>query len=78
MKIVKGAMKAEIHWTTRQLVEYIEDGTVNFNIDIQRGYVWKDNNKRSALIRSLILDRHVPPLYFNKVEVIYVGEDGKH
>ena len=77
MKIVKGAMKAEIHWTTRQLVEYIEDGTVNFNIDIQRGYVWKDNNKRSALIRSLILDRHVPPLYFNKVEDIYEGEDGK-
>lgn len=77
MKIVKGAMKAEIHWTVRQLVEYVEDGTVNFNIDIQRGYVWKDNNKRSALIRSLILDRHVPPLYFNKVEDIYEGEDGK-
>ena len=77
MKIIKGAAKAEIHWTARQLVEYVEDGTVNFNIDIQRGYVWKDNDKRSALIRSLILDRHVPPLYFNKVEDVYEGEDGK-
>ena len=77
MKIIKGAAKAEIHWTARQLVEYVEDGTVNFNIDIQRGYVWKDNDKKSALIRSLILDRHVPPLYFNKVEDVYEGEDGK-
>lgn len=77
MKIIKGAMKAEIHWTARQLVEYAEDGTVNFNIDIQRGYVWKDNNKKSAFIRSLISDRHVPPLYFNKVGDIYEGEDGK-
>lgn len=33
MKIIKGAAKAEIHWTARQLVEYVEDGTVNFNID---------------------------------------------
>ena len=35
MKIVKGAMKAEIHWTTRQLVEYIEDGTVNIILEKQ-------------------------------------------
>lgn len=77
MKIIKGAAKAEIHWTARQLAEYVEDGTVNFNIDIQRGYVWKDNDRKSALIRSLILDKHVPPLYFNKVEDTYDGEDGK-
>ena len=77
MKIVKGADRARVEWTTRKLVEMVEDGTVNFNIDIQRGYVWKDNDKRSALIRSLILERHIPPLYFNKVEDIYEGEDGK-
>ena len=76
MKIIKGATKAEIHWTARQLVEYVEDGTVNFNIDIQRGYVWKDNNRKSALIRSLILAKHVPTLYFNKLEIIYEDEDG--
>jgi uncharacterized protein with ParB-like and HNH nuclease domain len=64
MKIIKGAAKAEIHWTARKLVELVEDGTVNFNIDIQRGYVWKDNDKQSALIRSLILDRHIPPSIF--------------
>ncbi len=77
MKIIKGADRSRVEWTTRKLVEMVDDGTVNFNIDIQRGYVWKDNDKRSALIRSLILDRHVPPLYFNKVEDVYEGEDGK-
>lgn len=77
MKIRKGADRSSANWTARQLVELIEDGTVNFNIDIQRGYVWKDNEKKSAFIRSLILDRHVPPLYFNKIGDIYDGEDGK-
>ena len=77
MKIIKGADRGRTEWTARKLVELVEDGTVNFNIDIQRGYVWKDNNKRSAFIRSLILDRHIPPLYFNKIEDVYEGEDGK-
>lgn len=77
MKIVKGAEKADVYWTARKLIEMLEDGEINFEIDIQRGYVWKDNDKRSAFIRSLILDRHVPPLYFNKVEDVYEGEDGK-
>lgn len=77
MKIIKGADRSRVEWTTRKLMEMLEDEKVNFNIDIQRGYVWKDNDKRSALIRSLILDRHIPPLYFNKVEDIYEGEDGK-
>lgn len=77
MKIIKGSVKAELHWTVRDLVEYVEDGTVDFNIDIQRGYVWKDNDRKSALIRSLVLNRHIPPLYFNKVGDIYDGVDGK-
>lgn len=77
MKIIKGAPRAEVHWTARELVEYVEDGTVDFNIDIQRGYVWKDNERKSAFIRSLILNRHIPPLYFNKVGDIYDGLDGK-
>lgn len=77
MKIIKGADRGRTEWTARKLVELVEDGTVNFNIDIQRGYVWKNNDRKSALIRSLILDRQVPPLYFNKVEDAYEGEDGK-
>lgn len=77
MKIIKGAIKSEMHWTARQLVENMNDGLVDFNIDIQRGYVWKSNEKKSAFIRSLILDRAVPPLFFNKVGDTYDGLDGK-
>lgn len=50
MKIVKGAKRADIYWTARKLIEMLEDGEVDFNIDIQRGYVWKDNDKKSAFI----------------------------
>ena len=59
------------------MIENIEYGSVNFDIDIQRGYVWKDNGKKSALIKSMILDRYIPPLVFNKIEDIYEAEDGK-
>lgn len=77
MRIIKGAEKSEANWTVRKLIEMMNDGYVNFNIDIQRGYVWKDITRRSALIRSLILDRHIPPLYFNLVDDVYEGNDGK-
>ena len=77
MKIIKGADRARDEWTGRKLIEKMEDGTVNFDIDIQRGYVWKDNDKKSAFIRSMILDRHIPPLYFNKIGDVHEGSDGK-
>ena len=77
MKIIKGAERSEIHWTTRKLIEMYNEGSIDANIDIQRGYVWKQNDKKSALIRTLIIDRAVPPLYFNKIDEIYEVEDGK-
>ena len=77
MKIVKGADRLEVHWTARKIVEMMEDGKIKHDIDIQRGYVWKKNEKKSALIKSMILDRAIPPLYFNKIEDVYEVEDGK-
>lgn len=77
MKIIRGAKRADTYWTARKLIEMLGDGEVDFDIDIQRGYVWKDNDRKSAFIRSLILDRHVPPIYFNKMDDVYEGEDGK-
>lgn len=77
MKIIKGADRSEVHWTARKLIELLEDGTVDFDIDIQRGYVWKKNDRKSEFIRTLILDNPVPPLYFNKIEEKYEGVDGK-
>lgn len=77
MKIIKGAKRAHVELTVRKIVEMVNDGEINFEIDIQRGYVWKNKERCSALIRSLILDRHIPPIYCNKIEDIYEGEDGK-
>lgn len=77
MKILKGADRSQVLWVVMDFVEMVEEGTVNFNIDIQRGYVWKDNDKRSALIRTLILDKPIPPIFLNKIDDVYEGEDGK-
>ncbi len=76
MKIIKGAEKTHVEWTVRKMAEMAREGELNFDLDIQRGYVWKDKERCSALIRTLILDRHLPPLYFNKTER-YDCEDGK-
>lgn len=77
MRIIKGADRGRQEWTARKLLENIEYGVVNFDIDIQRGYVWKKDDKKSALIKSMILDRYIPPLVFNKIEDVYEAEDGK-
>ena len=77
MRIIKGADRGRQEWTARKLLENIEYGIVNFDIDIQRGYVWKKDDKKSALIKSMILDRYIPPLVFNKIEDVYEAEDGK-
>lgn len=76
MKIIKGAEKTHVEWTVRKMAEMAREGELNFDLDIQRGYVWKDKVRCSALIRTLILDKHLPPLYFNKTER-YDCEDGK-
>lgn len=78
MRIIKGADRGRSEWTARKLIEDMEDSKVNFDIEIQRGYEWKkDGDKCSALIRSMILDRYIPPLVFNKIDDIYESEDGK-
>lgn len=77
IRIEKGAGRGENHWTVNDLIGYLNDGTIDFNIDIQRGYVWKKNDKRSAFIRSIILNDAIPPLYFNKIGDVYDGVDGK-
>lgn len=79
MKIIRGTERFEMHWTTKKIVEMLKDNEINVNIDIQRPYVWKKPEQKSELIRSMILDRAIPPLYFNKIEDedIYELEDGK-
>lgn len=76
-RVKRSSDKSHVEWTTRKLLEEVTDKRVDFDIDIQRAYVWKSNEQKSLLIQSLILDDFVPPLYFNKIDDIYEGIDGK-
>lgn len=69
--------RSTVKWTVREYMEKIEDGLIDFDIDIQRGYVWKNNEQKSLLIQSLILDDFIPPFYFNRIDGKYEGVDSK-
>lgn len=77
MKIKKATEYSEFNLTVRAYVEKIEDGDIIFDIDIQRPYVWKDVEQKSALIQSLIINDIVPPFIFNKVDGTYEAMDCK-
>lgn len=77
IKVVKGAKRTQAYWTAEKVIEMYQEGEINTEINIQRGDVWKDNDKKSALIMSLIRDMAIPPLYMNKINEIYDVEDGK-
>lgn len=77
MKIIRSTMSSETNWTTRKILQKLRDKEIDDNIDIQRPFVWKNNDKKSGFIRSLIIDRFILPLCFNKEEDIYQLVDGK-
>ena len=76
-KVDRGSEPTTTCWTIKQLVKKIDDEEVNFDIDIQRKYVWKDKEQKSLLIQSAILNDFIPPFYFNKTEGKYDGIDAK-
>lgn len=59
--------KANINWNTNQLVKMINKGTITFDNAVQRGLVWKDDQK-SLLIHSMITGYPIPALYARKGE----------
>jgi len=77
MRIKKAKEHSEINLTVRAYVEKIEDKEIIFDIDIQRPYVWKSIEQKSALIQSLIINDIIPPFIFNKVEGNYETIDSK-
>lgn len=77
MRIKKEKTHAEMNMTVRAYIDSLQHGEFTFDIDIQRAYVWKDLEQRSALIQSLILNDIIPPFIFNKVEDRYEGLDSK-
>ncbi len=77
MKIQKAKEHSEINLTVRAYVEKIEDNEIIFDIDIQRPYVWKSVEQKSALIQSLIINDIIPPFIFNKIDGNYETIDSK-
>ena len=77
IRIKKATEHSEMNMTVRAYIEKIELGEITFDIDIQRPYVWKDPEQKSALIQSLIINDIIPPFIFNKVDGIYEGMDSK-
>lgn len=77
MRIKKATEHSEINMTVRAYIEKIDLGEITFDIDIQRAYVWKDVEQKSALIQSLIINDIIPPFIFNKVDGALEGMDSK-
>ena len=77
MRIKKATEHSELNMTVRAYMEKIEDGEINFDIEIQRPYVWKDIEQKSALIQSLIINDIIPPFIFNKIDGIFEALDCK-
>lgn len=77
MRIKKATEYSELNMTVRAYMEKIENGDIIFDIDIQRPYVWKDIEQKSALIQSLIVNDIVPPFIFNKIDGTYEAMDCK-
>lgn len=57
--------KANINWNTNQLVKMISNGRITFDNAVQRGLVWK-NDQKSLLIHSMLTGYPIPALYARK------------
>ena len=58
-------------FSLRQIVDEIQDGTIDLAPDFQRDYVWKDRQK-TLLIESILLGIPLPAFYFS------AAHDGSH
>ena len=76
-RIVKASKKFQVNFTVKKLYQMFKCGETNYKLDIQRNYVW-NSEQESRFIRSVILEKAIPPLFFNKREDdTYDVEDGK-
>ena len=67
----------QLNWNIDELVVQNARGTIDFNVPIQRGYVW-DNRRCSLLIHSILLGIPISEFYFSKIEDgTYEGLEGK-
>jgi len=67
----------QLSWNVDELVAQNAKGTIDFNVPIQRGYVW-DNKRCSLLIHSILLGIPISEFYFSKTKSgNYEGLEGK-
>lgn len=77
IKIKKASPKSEMNLTVRSYVSQIDDGEIDFDIEIQRPYSWKDIEQKSGLIQSLIVGDIIPPFIFNRIDGKFEALDSK-
>ena len=57
----------QLNWNVDELIAQNAKGTIDFNVPIQRGYVW-DNKRCSLLIHSILLGIPISEFYFSKTK----------
>ena len=68
--------RANIQWSAKTLTNLIKKGAINFDLAVQRGYVW-DLNRKSLLIHSMLIGFPIPAMFFSKSNGEYSALDGK-
>lgn len=68
--------RANINWTIKQFAKMTQNGNINFDNAVQRGYVW-DTKRKSLLIHSILVGYPIPAFYAAKNESGYDMLDGK-
>jgi conserved hypothetical protein len=76
LQILGKTDKLGVTWTIRKVIDNYKMGVTVFDNAVQRGLVW-DNERKSRLMRSTLLDRPIPPIYASKHDEIYSNLDGK-
>lgn len=61
-------VRANISWSTKQLVKAKINGSITFENSIQRGYVW-DRRRQIQLIDSILRNYSIPPMYTVKTDI---------
>lgn len=67
MSEIKTMDRKTLPWSAKQLATSMKKGTALYNNACQRSLVW-DNDQKSLLIHSLIINHPIPPMYAIKTE----------
>lgn len=68
--------KSTVNLTAKGYSKLIAQGSVKFDNEVQRGYVW-DKQRKTLLINSLLMGYPVPPLYATRNSGVYDVLDGQ-